>query len=325
MYDGATSVAEAAVMAVNHTSRHTVVVAGPLHPEYADVLRTYGAGRGFEVVLSDPLGTDASGVCSPDELSSLLGEGVAAVIVQQPSFLGTLQPAGELSTMAHDAGALVIGVADPVAAAIIEPPGAWGADIAAGEAQQLGMPLWFGGPYLGYLACRADLVRRLPGRLVGESRDHQGRRGFLLTLQAREQHIRRERATSNICTNHALMALAAAVHLASLGPQGLTDVARTSLSRAQHLRNLISPLYPTAHSEPSLWEFAVRCPVPAARVAERMRTHRILPGYDLGRYHPALADCLLIAVTEMNSPDSLERFAAALMQPAESNGHGTAP
>ncbi|MHB8572430.1 MAG: aminomethyl-transferring glycine dehydrogenase subunit GcvPA [Candidatus Dormibacteria bacterium] len=312
LYDGATSVVEACVMAQNQTGRHRMVVAGALHPEYLEVLRTFGAGRGFTVDLAAPLGSGESGACAPGDLEGVVGSDCAAVVVQQPSFLGTLQPVRELAEIARRAGALVVGVADPIAAAVIDPPGAWGADIAAGEAQQLGIPLWYGGPYLGYLACRQDLVRRVPGRLVGQARDAAGRRGFTLTLQAREQHIRRERATSNVCTNHALMALAAAIYLGALGPHGLREVAGTSLARAAHLRGRLPTGFTPRFEAPSLWEFAVRCPVPAAEVVAQLGSEGILAGYDLGRLDPSLADTLLVAVTETTSVPDLDAFAARL-------------
>jgi glycine dehydrogenase subunit 1 len=197
---------------------------------------------------------------------------------------------------------------------LIEAPGEFGADIAVGECQQLGIPLWYGGPYCGYLAASKELLRKIPGRLVGETVDEQGRRGFVLTLQAREQHIRRESATSNICTNQALIALGATAYMGVMGAVGLRRVAEISVQRAHHLADQLTALpgYSLAFDAPFLWEFALRCPGPAVDTLARLRERSILGGLDLGTQDAAVADCILIAVTEMNSPRSLERYVEAL-------------
>ena len=302
MYEAATAMAEAAVMAVVQTGRQKVVVAGRIHPEYAAVLRTYGAGRGFEVVS-----TTAHDV--GDELSD-----AAAVIFQQPDFTGQLHDGSTLTELAHKHGALAIVSADPVSLALVAPPGEYGADIAVGECQQLGIPLWYGGPYCGYLAATDALLRKIPGRLVGETVDGEGRRGFVLTLQAREQHIRRESATSNICTNQALIALGATAYLAVMGERGLRRVAEVSTARAHHLASMIArkPGYSLAFDGPFLWEFAVRCEQSTGHVLGAMRERGILGGVDLGRFYPDMTDCILVAVTEMNNPESLDAFVDAL-------------
>jgi glycine dehydrogenase subunit 1 len=309
MYEAATATAEAAVMAVVETGRQRIVVAGAIHPEYLAVLRTYGAGRGFEVVVVDP----ENGLCDPARVAPEL-QGAAAVILQQPNFLGLLEDASGLCAAAHEAGALAIAACDPIALAVLEPPGEFGADIAVGECQQLGIPLWYGGPYCGYLAASQKLLRKIPGRLTGETVDADGNRGYVLTLQAREQHIRRESATSNICTNQALIALGATAYMAVMGATGMRRVAELSAQRAHHLADQLAgvPGYSLAFDAPFLWEFALRCPGPAAETLERLRRHDILGGVDLGVHNPELADCLLVAVTEMNSPVSLKAYEEAL-------------
>jgi glycine dehydrogenase subunit 1 len=315
MYEAATAVAEAAVMAVVHTGRDRIVVAGAIHPEYLAVLRTYGAGRGFEVENIAPAGgrADAGAVAAALD-------GSAALVLQHPNFFGLLEDAPALTAAAHDAGALAIVAADPMGLAVLEPPGAYGADIAVGECQQLGIPLWYGGPYCGYLAATKALLRRVPGRLVGETSDPDGHRGYVLTLQAREQHIRRESATSNICTNQALIALGATAYMAVMGPEGMRRVAEISAERAHHLADRLAavPGYSLAFEGPFLWEFALRCPRPAREVLPALLEAGIVGGLDLGGSpetgvdDPAMADCLLVAVTEMNSPASLDAFVAAL-------------
>src|ERR1700736_6089351 len=225
LYDGATAVAEAAMMASVQTGRKEVLVAGYVHPEYVEVLRAFSDGRGIKVKKgSEP------------------NAKTAAVIFQQPDFLGLLVDAPDLTRRAHDVGALAIACVDPVSLAVLAPPGEYGADIAVGEGQQLGLSPSYGGPHVGFIASRKDLVRRLPGRLIGSSHDAQGRRGFVLTLTAREQHIRREKATSNICTNHSLCALAASVYMTYMGPRGMRQVAEVSFKRAHSLAERLAAI-----------------------------------------------------------------------------------
>ena len=312
MYEGATAMAEAAVMAVTQTGRHRVVLAGAVHPEYAAVMRSYGEPRGIEVVLADPVGGRADAASLGAQL-----DGAAAVIFAQPNFYGLLEDGAAITAAAHAAGALSIVAADPVSLAVLASPGDYGADIAVGECQQLGIPLWYGGPYCGYLAASEALLRKIPGRLVGETTDSDGRRGFVLTLQAREQHIRRESATSNICTNQALIALGATAYMGVMGAEGLRRVAELSAQRAHHLADRLCevPGYSMAFDGPFLWEFVLRCPGPAAETLARLRSHDVLGGLDLGAMHTLetpQADCLLVAVTEMNSPASLDAYVEAL-------------
>ena len=297
LYDGATAVAEAAMMAVVQTGRDQVLAAPYLHPEYLEVLRCYGDGRGFKVALGDRPGAET-----------------ACLVFQQPNFLGLVENASELVESAHAAGALAVACVDPISLALLAPPGEYGADIAVGEGQQLGLAPSFGGPHLGFIACRQELVRRLPGRLVGEAYDGRGRRGFVLTLTAREQHIRREKATSNICTNHSLCALAASVYLTYMGPDGLRQVAEVSFARAHHLAELLSRLPGFELAFPGrafLNEFPLRVPDPE-QVLARLRERGILGGLRAGRWFRDLEDVLVFACTELNDPAALAELEAAL-------------
>src|SRR5882762_9703184 len=269
MYDGATAVAEAAMMAHIHTGRNEVVVAGYLHPEYMEVLRAFSEGRGIKVRK----GTEANAK-------------TAAVVFQQPDFLGLLVDAPELTRRAHDAGALAIACVDPISLAVLAPPGEYGADIAVGEGQQLGLSPSYGGPHVGFISCRKDFVRRLPGRLIGTSHDANGRRGFVLTLTAREQHIRREKATSNICTNHSLCALAASVYMTYMGEEGMRQVADVSFKRAHVLAEKLAALpgWELAFPErPFLNEFPIRVPKPSV-VSRKLARKGILGGLEVGRW-----------------------------------------
>ena len=293
LYDGATAVAEASMMARVQTGRDEILVAGYVHPEYIEVLRTFSEGRGMKVRRGDePTGK------------------TAAVVFQQPDFLGLLVDAAALTERAHAAGALAIACVDPISLAIIAPPGEYGADIAVGEGQQLGLAASYGGPHVGFIACTKELVRRLPGRLIGSSHDAQGRRGFVLTLTAREQHIRREKATSNICTNHSLCALAASVYLTYMGEAGLRDVADVSFRRAHALAERLAkvpgwqPLFPERQF---LNEFPMV--VPRSRtVMRRLARKGILGGLEVGRWFRELKDVVTFTCTEVNDPAALDEL-----------------
>jgi glycine dehydrogenase subunit 1 len=309
LYDGATAVAEAAMMAVVHTRRDRVLVAGYLHPEYEQTLRGFAKGRKFHVLHHSP----RNGVIDVEELEAELHEGIAAVIFQQPNFLGLVEDAAALTRAAHAHGALAIATVDPISLALLAAPGDYGADIAVGEGQQLGLAPSYGGPHVGFMACRTELVRRLPGRLVGQAWDASGRRGYVLTLQAREQHIRREKATSNICTNHALCALAATVYLTYMGPDGLRSIASTSLSRAHHLADRLAALdgfEPAFAGAGFLSEFPLRVREPAALLG-RLDERGILGGLDVGRWFPELAGVLTFCCTELNDPRALDELVEA--------------
>jgi glycine dehydrogenase subunit 1 len=251
-----------------------------------------------------------------------MGGDVACVVYQYPNFFGLIESPHPLHAIAHEAGALAIAIVDPIALALLEPPGrpvpgvagARGADIVVGEGQPLGNAPSFGGPLLGLFACRKDLVRRMPGRLAAETVDRHGRRGIVLTLQTREQHIRREKATSNICTNQGLMALRAAIHLGLLGKEGLREVATLCVQKTHHAAALAAaiPGYRRAHEGPFFREFALECPVDAARVVAAGRAAGILPGVDLGQFDPAWKRWLLVAVTEQRSAEEIARWAEVL-------------
>ncbi len=317
LYDGATAVAEGALMAVVQTGRTHLLVSATCNPETLRVLDTYAAGRGVRVTRIPRRGATSD----LDAAARLLAGGdVAVVIAPQPNFLGALEPVGELTRAAHAAGALALVAADPIAAAVLEPPGASGADIAAGDGQPLGIPPQLGGPTVGLLACTEALLRRMPGRLAGRTSDARGATAYCLTLQTREQHIRRERATSNICTNHALMALAATAHVGRLGARGLERIADISSRRAHHLARAAAerPGYGLAFPDaPFLWEFVLRCPLSADEVAERMAAKGILAGLPLGGFDAQLGDCLLVCTTELTTPAMLDQFLAALPKAAD--------
>ncbi|MDQ6883448.1 MAG: aminomethyl-transferring glycine dehydrogenase subunit GcvPA [Candidatus Dormibacteraeota bacterium] len=311
LYDGATALAEATKMAVAQTNRKNVVVAGALHPEYTQVLQTYSDAQDYEILRVAP-GDD--GRVDGAKLRDAITETTAAVVCQQPNFFGVLEDTPALSDLAHKAGALLIACVDPISLGVLAAPGDYGADLAVGDGQPLGIPLSFGGPYVGFIACREALMRRMPGRLVGATVDGQGRRGFVLTLQAREQHIRRENATSNITTNHALMALAATVYLAHMGGKGLAALAEVSAQRAHYLADRLAkrPGYGLAFNGPFLWDFVLRTSRPAEEIQQRMLEQGILPGLPLDRLVPDGRNLLLVSVTEMNDPPTLERFIEAL-------------
>src|SRR5437588_11284244 len=310
LYDGATAVAEAAMMAVVQTGRDKVLVAGYLHPEYEETLRGFAKGRKFHV-LHHP---SSAGVVDPGSIDKELHEGIAAVIFQQPNFLGLVEDAAALTAAAHTHGALAIACVDPISLAVMAAPGEYGADIAVGEGQQLGLSPSFGGPHVGFIACRRELVRKLPGRLVGTAHDAQGRRGFVLALAAREQHIRREKATSNICTNHSLCALAAAVYLTYMGPYGLRHVAEVSFKRAHALAHRLAALPGWEMAFPQrqfLNEFPIR--VPRAPAVLRKRGRRGIPGgLDVHRWFRELKGVVTFTCTEVNDARALDELLAAL-------------
>src|SRR6266487_1866775 len=303
--------AEATTMAVAHTTRQNIVVAGALHPEYAQVLKTYSEAQQYEILRVAP---GADGRVDLAKLEQAVTSTTAAVILQQPNFYGVLEEPKAVSDLAHRSGALLIACVDPISLGILAPPGEYAADLAVGDGQPLGIPLSFGGPYVGFIACSEALMRRMPGRLVGATVDAQGRRGYVLTLQAREQHIRREHATSNITTNHALMAIAATVYLAHMGGQGLKQLAELSAQRAHHLAAQLAERkgYRLAFDGPFLWEFVMHTPYHAEQTQALMFERGVLPGLPLGRFFPELSDALLISVTELNHPRAIERFLEVL-------------
>jgi glycine dehydrogenase subunit 1 len=310
LYDGATAAAEAMMLAVQATGRDRIAVSGAVHPETLRVLHTFAAGRAVSVDVIPPRGD----LTALDDVRDALDERHAGLLIQQPSFFGTLETLAELAEAAHAVGALALCSADPLACTVLAPPGDAGFDVCVGDGQPLGVPASFGGPHVGYMAVRQSLVRRMPGRLVGITTDHAGRRAYTLTLQTREQHIRREHATSNICTNHALIALAATVYMAHMGAGGMREVATVSAQRAHRLAEDLSSVkgFSVASEAPFLWEFVLRCPGDAAAVARAMRERGIVAGLPLGRVDPARADQMLVCCTEMTAPAALGRYVAAL-------------
>ena len=313
LYDGATAAVEAALLARAQTGRTRVVAAGALHPHTLAVLTTYLGAGGLTVVA------DRGGTCAPEDLKAALDSDAACVTYQHPNFFGLLESPQAIHTLAREAGSLAVAVCDPIALALLEPPGRGpdpGADIVVGEGQSLGNPPSFGGPLLGFFACRRGLLRRIPGRLAAQTVDRHGRRGFVLTLQTREQHIRRGKATSNICTNEGLMALRATIYLGLLGREGLREVAELCVQKAHHAARLAAsvPGYRLAHGGAFFREFVIECPIDAADVVRAGRTQGILPGVDLGQFRPGWKRWLLVAVTEQRSVAEIERWAALLGQ-----------
>ena len=308
MYDGATALAEAVLMAMNTTGRHQVVIAGQLHPNSISVLKTYLEAAGQEAIVQNAL---EDGIGSISSLRELVGQSTAAVVVQQPNFYGCLEEVEEIASIAHEKGALFVVSADPLSLGVLASPGSYGADIAVGEGQPLGTPQSFGGPYLGIFAVKKDFIRKIPGRLIGMTKDREGKDGFILTLQTREQHIRREKATSNICSNEALNALAAAVYLSLLGREGLREVASQSAQKAAYLSRKITaiPGFSLKFSKPFFREFVLETPIPAAEVIVRMLEKKVFAGYDLS---PHGENGLLVAVTEKRTKEELDAFAASL-------------
>jgi glycine dehydrogenase subunit 1 len=314
-YDGATAVAEAANMAyAQFRGKRTRVVLSPaVNPQYRAVLRTYT--QDMPISLAGDTSPDGLPP-APESLIPLIDDNTALVIVQYPDFFGRLYDLAGLIDAAHAAGALVCVAANPTALALFKTPGAMGADIVVGEGQPLGIPLSFGGPTLGFFTTRKQYIHKMAGRLVGETVDDRGQRAYVLTLTAREQHIKRERATSNICTNQGLMALASTVYLSLLGPKGLRQVAELCYHKAHYAAEKIAriPGYALAFEAPFFHEFAVRCPLPVEEINSHLLEHGILGGYDLGADYPAIHDTMLLAVTEMNTRDEIDTLVDILAE-----------
>jgi glycine dehydrogenase subunit 1 len=305
-YDGTTVAADACYVAKHVTGRSKVVLTEATNPQVRQVVKTYAPGFGLEVVEVPHRG----GVTDPDELRSA-ADGAACVIFQQPNFFGCLEPAPDLAVAAADAEALAIAHVDPVSLGVLEAPGNYGCAMAIGEGQGAGNYLSYGGPHYGFLAAKAEFTRRLPGRIVGETTDAAGNRGFVLTLQTREQHIRREKATSNITTNQTLLALAGLVHLSWLGPQGLREVGEICMALAEHAKERLDLplLFP---EQATFKEFAVRVGRNGKEAIREARTRGIHPGYALGRDYEGMDDALLVAVTERRTLADIDRLAEAL-------------
>ncbi len=310
-YDGATALAEAVLLALNVTQgkRSKIILSPAIHPQYRAVVKTYLRGTHAAAVIGDQENT-----ADLDHLKSLLDEETAALVIQNPNFLGQFEPVDGLAEVVHRAGALLVVVTDPIALGLFRPPGSYGADIVVADGQALGIPVSFGGPHLGIFATRMAHVRRLSGHLVGETVDADGRRGYVLTLATREQHIRRAKATSNICTNSAVCALGAAVYLATIGKAGLKQVAELCFHKSHYAAGGIAKLKgfavnPQAPTRPFFKEFVVRLPRPVAEVNRFLRErHGLVGGYDLGRDYPQLQAHMLLTVTEVNTRASMDRL-----------------
>jgi glycine dehydrogenase subunit 1 len=314
LYDGGSAAAEAVLMAVSATGRHRrIVTVGSVHPEYRQILATYLENLGIQLVTVDT----PDGTISLDELGKAVNGDTACVLVQQPNFFGCLEPVEAIAKIAHDAGALFAVSVDPISLGLLKRPGDYGADIVVAEGQSLGSPMSFGGPYLGILACREQFVRRMPGRIAGETVDRRGKRCFVLTLQTREQHIRREKATSNICTNQGLFALRAAVYLAALGPQGLRETAELCLRRSHYAAQQIAAdgAFELAFAAPTFKEFVVRSKGDnVEELLARASDAGYLAGVALGRWYDELADCFLVTVTERRTREEIDGLAGCLNQ-----------
>jgi len=308
-YDGTTVAADACYVAKYATGRSKVVVTEATNPQVRQVVKTYAPGFGLEIVEVPHRG----GTTDPGELRRAADD-AACVIFQQPNFFGCLEPAPDLAAVANDAGAVAVAHVDPISLGVLEAPGAYGSGMAIGEGQSAGNYQSFAGPHYGFLAARSEFIRRMPGRIVGETVDTAGKRGYVLTLQTREQHIRREKATSNITTNQTLLALAGLVHLSWLGPQGLRDVGETCMSLGEYAKRRLADaglelLFP---ERTTFKEFAVRVGRTAKEAICAARAQGVHPGYALGRDYEGFDDALLVAVTERRTPEDIDRLAEVL-------------
>lgn len=315
-YDGATATAEAGVMAWHHFrgKRSRMILSSAVHPQYREVFCSYLCG--FENINIETLGEDFDVPGNPDGLAEQINSDTALVVVQYPDFFGRIFDLTALAQKVHESGCLLAVVTNPTALGLLKPPGEMGADIVIGEGQPLGIPLSYGGPYLGFFATRKEFVRKLAGRLVGETADAQGRRGYVLTLTAREQHIRRDKASSNICTNQGLMALAATIYLSLVGKTGLRQVANLCYQKAHYAADLLGkiPGFHVIQDAPFFHEFILKCPTSVEKINTQLLENDILGGYDLGKDCPALENHMLVCVTEMISKEDIDYLADVLAE-----------
>ncbi|RFU66770.1 aminomethyl-transferring glycine dehydrogenase subunit GcvPA [Peribacillus saganii] len=309
MYDGGTALAEAAMLSSGQTRRKKILVSAAVHPESRDVLKTYAKGQYVEVVEIP----HKDGVTDIAALNEMISTDIAGVIVQYPNFFGRIEPLKEIEAAVHAHKAMFIVSSNPLALGALTPPGKLGADIVVGDAQPFGIPAAFGGPHCGYFAVTNKLVRKVPGRLVGQTVDEDGKRGFVLTLQAREQHIRRDKATSNICSNQALNALAASVAMTALGKKGTKQMAIQNIQKAHYAKQALKEKgIEIVFDGPSFNEFVIKLNKPHREVNEKLLQKNIIGGYDLGRSYPELADHMLIAVTELRTKEEIDALATEL-------------
>ncbi len=311
LYDGGTAIYEAMTMAMNATRRDKVIVDDSVNPIYRVMLESYTRNLHIELVTT----ANSGGHVNRAAILAALDDRTAAVIVQNPNFFGCIEEFSDLAEAAHAVGALLVVSCYPISLGILKTPGEMGADIAVGEGQSLGLPMSFGGPYLGFMAARESLVRRMPGRIVGETEDNQGRRGFVLTLQAREQHIKRERATSNICSNEALCALCATLYLSLLGKEGLRETAQLCADKASYAYQRLTAIPGVKPRFRAKWffnEFVLELPCEASEVIGRLIEKGFAAGFPLSRYYPDMGNCMLVAVTEKRTKPEIGMLAEAL-------------
>lgn len=316
LYDGASAAAEAALLGLRETGRKKILLSRGVHPEFRVVIKTYCKNFEIEEI---PL---EDGATSHSELERILDENVGCVLFQSPNFLGSIEEGEKITEIAHKKGALSIVSADPISLGILRPPGDYGADIATGEGQSLGIPLNYGGPYVGLFSCKEKWMRKIPGRVVGLTKDRDGKRGFTLTLQTREQHIRREKATSNICTNSALNALSACVYLSLLGPEGLYECARLNLENAHRAAEEICkiPGFTLAFKSPFFNEFVVRSKIPAKKINDHLLQKGIIGGLPLENFYDEFRDCILYSCTETNREDEIQTLSKSLKELKDNHG-----
>ncbi len=309
LYDGASATAEAVLMARRITGRHGVVLSSALHPEYRDTVKTYL--KGTEDHISEVMYCTEEGRTLPGALEGAINDNTACVVVQHPNFFGSLEDVGALARIIHEKkGLLIVVTNEAVSLGLLKPPGELGADIAVGDNQSFGNPLSYGGPHLGFMATKTEYIRQMPGRLVGQTVDKNGQTAFCLTFATREQHIRRERATSNICTNHGLCALAASIHMVSLGSKGLKTLALLNLSKAEYLKERLSSAgVRPAFTSQTFNEFTVKVEKDPDSILKSLLKKRIMGGLSLKKFHPELSSHLLVAATELNSREEIDRFA----------------
>ncbi len=305
MYDGGTALAEAGTLSAAQTRRNKLLISSAVHPESKEVVKMYAKGQFIEVVEVP----HKDGVTDIDALKEMINDDVAGVIVQYPNFFGRIEPMKELEEIIHAQKSLFVVSSNPLALGALTPPGKFGADIVAGDAQVFGIPTAFGGPHCGYFAVTNKLMRKVPGRLVGQTVDEEGRRGFVLTLQAREQHIRREKATSNICSNQALNALAASVAMTALGKKGVQEMALANIQKANYAKKTFKENgFEVVFEGPSFNEFVIKLNTPVKEVNQQLLKKSIIGGYDLGRDYSDLANHMLVAVTELRTKEEIDTF-----------------
>lgn len=309
MYDGPTSLAEAAMMSCGHTKKKTILVSKAVHPEARDVLKTNAYGQGLTVIEIDT----KNGVTDLDLLKEQYNEDTACVLVQYPNFFGHVEPLADIEAITHQGKALLAVSSNPLALGLLKSPGEFGADIVVGDAQPFGISMQFGGPHCGYFATTKKLMRKVPGRLVGQTVDDQGQRGFVLTLQAREQHIRRDKATSNICSNQALNALAASVAMTAIGKKGVKEMAYQNVQKAAYLKAKLKGLgINVVHDGPTFNEFVIQLNQPVKEVNEKLLEKGFIGGYELERDDQSLEGQMLLCVTEVRTKEELDAFASEL-------------